>query len=123
MTSSDGVNWVVRRSPTTDTLYDVAYGNGLFVAVGGLIKDWFASSLMNVGTIITSRDGISWSSCLTGFSNGLRKTVYGGGQFVAMGDEGTVLTSADGVNWSRRGRLGEWALGPARMAYGNGRFV
>jgi hypothetical protein len=34
--------------PTGNDLYDVAYANGQFVAVG------------NLGTIITSADGLTW---------------------------------------------------------------
>src|SRR4051812_22092878 len=47
-TSRDRSNWVQRTSGSPCRLYDVAFGHGIFVAVG------------NEGTIITSPDGISW---------------------------------------------------------------
>jgi hypothetical protein len=58
----------------------VAYGNGLFVAVGGN------------GTILTSRDGVNWTE-QTSRSNTLNSVTYGKGLFVAVGDGGTILTS------------------------------
>src|ERR1043165_9289752 len=48
--SSDGVNWVKRFSGDVGSIFlsDVAFGNDLFVAVGGY------------GTVLTSADGENW---------------------------------------------------------------
>ena len=49
LTSSDGNSWTERTSGTSEDLYDVTYGKGLFVVVG---ED---------GTIITSPDEYFWT--------------------------------------------------------------
>jgi hypothetical protein len=68
----------------------VAYGNGLFVAVGPY------------GTILTSPDGVSWTRRTSGTSSWLSGVTYGNGLFVAVGMSGTILTSPDGVTWTAR---------------------
>jgi len=60
LTSSDRVTWTSRTSGTSNSLYGVTYGNGLFVTVG-------------TGTILTSSDGTSWTKRTSGTS----KTLYG----------------------------------------------
>jgi hypothetical protein len=113
------VKWVQGDAGTTNVLYGVAYGNGQFVAVGGHVGDWLTSSALDVGSIITSADGVNW--VLSGITNGLRRIALGNGQFVAVGDGGTTLTSPDGMTWTRR-KLSPWDLGLNDIAYGNGRF-
>ena len=92
-------------------LYGVTYGNGLFVVVG------------RNGTILTSSDGISWTSRTSGTSNSLGGVTYGNGTFVTVGysitssststsdnstptitteKSTTTLTSSDGVTWTLR---------------------
>jgi hypothetical protein len=56
-TSRNGRIWTEQPSPTRKRLWGVAYGNGLFVAVG---ED---------GTILTSRDGVSWTARASGTDN------------------------------------------------------
>jgi hypothetical protein len=73
LTSPDGVSWTVRTSGTSNLLFGVAYGNGLFVAVG------------MSGTILTSPDGVNWTARTSGTSNSLRGVTYGNGLFVAVG--------------------------------------
>ena len=71
-------------------LFDVAYGNGVYVAVGA------------DGAIFTSADGASWTFRSLGenkTSYPLSAVAYGGGRFVAVGKYGTVFTSADGSEW------------------------
>jgi hypothetical protein len=59
----------------------VTYGNGLFVAVG------------DSGVVITSSDGITWTSRTSGVNNILYGITYGNGLFVAVGNSGVVITS------------------------------
>jgi photosystem II stability/assembly factor-like uncharacterized protein len=68
------------RVPGKD-LNAVAYGNGLFVAVG------------YGGTILTSPDGAGWTKRTSGTSNGLVGVAYGNNRFVAVGDRGIIFTS------------------------------
>src|SRR5688572_3023097 len=51
--SSDGITWTPRFSPTANDLNGVAYGKGLFVAVG--------DNLPPNGTLLTSPDGLTWT--------------------------------------------------------------
>src|SRR5688572_11702440 len=69
--------------PQGNPLRSVAYGNGLYVAVGDL------------GTILTSTNGTNWSRQTSGTTSALRDCVYGAGTWVAVGDFGMVLTSLD----------------------------
>src|ERR1035437_1176182 len=71
--------------PTGYDIYDVAFGNGKFVAVG-------------YGPVITSSNGITWE-----VENGpvdLFKAVFGNGVFVVIPWHHTVCVSKDGVQWS-----------------------
>lgn len=75
------------EGPNAPTLNNVAWNN-LFVAVG------------TGGTIVTSNDGVSWSSATSGTGQdlwGIAPTSQG---WVAVGGNGTVLTSTDGSQWT-----------------------
>lgn len=65
----------------------VAYGNGMYVAVGagGLVK--------------TSPDANTWTARASGTENNLWKVIYGGGKFVAVGGS-QIFTSTDGITWT-----------------------
>jgi len=104
-----GTTWTSRTSGTSNDLYGVTYGNGLFMAVG------------RNGTILTSPDGRSWTARASGTSNQLEGVTYGNGLFVAVGPNGTILTSPDGVNWTARASgTSNWIEG---VTYGNNTFV
>jgi hypothetical protein len=75
-----GTTWT-RRTWQGHSLYDVTYGNGLFVAVG---ED---------GIILTSPDGVNWTRQIPPTGNWLYGVTYGNGTFVAVGDRGIILTS------------------------------
>ena len=67
-------NWHWRNPlPQGNTLNGVTYGNGIFVAVG------------DAGTILTSADGITWTSGTSGTNSNLYGVAYGNEQFVAVG--------------------------------------
>jgi hypothetical protein len=59
----------------------VAYGDGLFVAVG------------SGGVILTSPDGATWTAWTSGTGNDLNGVTYGNGLFVVVGDRSIILTS------------------------------
>jgi len=69
-----GTTWTKRTSGTDAWLEGVTYGNGIFVAVG------------NLGTILTSPDGVKWTKRNSGTESYLRGVTYGNGIFVAVGD-------------------------------------
>ncbi|MBI4661812.1 MAG: SBBP repeat-containing protein [Verrucomicrobia bacterium] len=106
LTSSDGITWTDRDSGTRDALFDVAFGNGTFVAVGG--------------SILASSDGVSWSR-KDSPKTALRGITFGDGSFVAVGDSGTIQTSADGGIWVNRNSGTGRVLN--RVAFHDGGFL
>jgi predicted RecA/RadA family phage recombinase len=91
------------------------YGNGLFVAVA------------NTGTgnrVMTSPDGITWTSRASAADNAWHSVVYGDGLFVAVATTGTgnrVMTSPDGITWTSRASAAD--NGWRSVTYGDGLFV
>ena len=85
-------------------LYDVAFGDGLFVAVGN-------------NATVTSPDGINWT---LRNGNGSYRVIYANNQFVAVGNGGAIFTLTNGTNWSYRNSGVSYAL--YDVAYGNGMF-
>ena len=91
----------------------VAFGNGIFVAVGAN------------GCIQTSADGIAWARIDAGTRAMLSGITFGQGKFIAVGNQGApdlvIMSSPDGTNWTQR--LADAKGGLSRVAFGNGRFV
>lgn len=83
-------NWHWRDPGNLYVYQGAAFINGSHVIVG-----WH-------GTIMTSPDGVSWTSQVSGVTSDLWGVVQGGGKVVAIGDSGVILTSTDGSNWSAR---------------------
>jgi len=103
-------NWHWRNPlPTGNPLFGVTYGKGTFVAVG------------DVGTILTSPDGVTWTERSSGMDDYLTAIAYGEGTFVAAGLFGTILTSPDGVTWTQR--FPGTTAGLTAIAHGNNSFV
>lgn len=80
--------WTSRASGTASMLFEAAYGNNTFVAVG------------EAGTILTSPEGMIWTSRPSGTTNNLLGIAYGNQTYVAVGWAGTVLTSTEGTGWT-----------------------
>jgi hypothetical protein len=89
-TSTDGLNWVSRTSPTTRVLNSVDYQNSVYVAAGAF------------GTLLSSTDAITWTirqATITTLSlNCLayNSTTYKG---VVVGNTGLIETSTDATTW------------------------
>jgi hypothetical protein len=115
VTSTDGVSWVDRNSGTHQSLTDIAFGNGLFLAL--------ASGDINAGVagaILTSADGVNWIQRPSGGAPDYFQAIaYGDGQFVALSYPGTILSSHDGTNWVRQVTGDSLSA----IAYGSGKFV
>ena len=81
-TSTDLINWTKQTSGTTLAFYDVAYGNGVFIAVG-----------QNQCVYKSANGGVTWVSKLNaGSSYTLYSVAYGNGGFIASGDAQNVLS-------------------------------
>ena len=99
LTSTDGSTWTERlainNSIADDSLRGGIYASNIFVIVG------------YGNTIITSPDGISWTSRSITGGGDWQGVTYGNGTFVAVGTETSwgdaiVFTSEDGINWTER---------------------
>ena len=68
----------------------------MFVTVGG------------GGKILTSNDGINWTSRTSGITDALFSITYSSelNMFVAVGEGGMILTSNDGIKWTITDNLG-----------------
>ena len=104
--------------PSGNAYSAVAYGNGIFVAVGP-------------GTILTSSDGITWSENGSVFWDGdLYGVTYGNGLFVAVGYKVSPASTLSAFAYvSQDGRTWSGVTLPIAqtvlysVAFGNGRFV
>ena len=99
--------------PGNNFLRNIAYGSGMFVAVG-----WY-------GTILTSLDGLRWTPRGFDANPYFYGVAYGSGKFVAVGADvpsnKCIWTSTDGFNWSPSATLGN--LWNSQVAFLNGLFV
>jgi hypothetical protein len=126
MTSADGATWTSRTLPVGAFDWPIAFGNGIFVAVG-----------YQSNKIAYSSDGVSWTAQTFSGPNYIFDTVvFGGGKFVITGWGGIndsvgygkkTYTSTDGISWASNSN----ALPPLDMfvennrllAYGSGSFL
>ena len=60
------------------TLSATTFGGGLWLAVG------------SNGVVLTSPDGVNWTSQTSGTTQGLRGAAYGSARFVVVGSSGTT---------------------------------
>jgi len=81
-------DWTEQTSGTDNDLYRVTFVFDRFIAVGEL------------GTLLTSTDGITWEVQTSGTNNALRASAYGADLYVAVGDAGTIVSSSDAVSWA-----------------------
>jgi hypothetical protein len=106
LTSSDGTNWQSHTLGIEGWFYGVAFGQGKFVAVGGISRARYDSSPV----IATSPDGVHWTSqkpnCygyLHGITHGDDLFVAVGGYSIFDGNYRTVVVSPDGTHWTQSG--------------------
>jgi hypothetical protein len=119
VTSSDGIVWKESTNLRKKWLRTVAYGNGMFVAVG-----------VN-GLMLTSPNGITWSERGSLTSMHLDQIIWADNRFNVPEGNGMMLSSADGVTWMKRPlkmpdgitRTVQGKNPFTAMAYGNSRYV
>jgi hypothetical protein len=78
------------RAHAVGNLYAVAFGNGIYVAVGA------------AGFVATSSDTYQWTTRTSGTASILQSIIFANNLFVAVGDAGTIRTSTDGITWDAR---------------------
>lgn len=93
-----------------ETMLEVAYGNGVWVAVG-----------LN-GKLFSSTDGKTWAPRASGTSGFLSAVFYARGLFLAGGLAGFLATSPDGITWTTQ-TSGFGADQLNAFAYGAGLYV
>ena len=103
--------WVEREVPA-NVWRSIIYGNNLFVAVG------------DAGAIMTSPDGINWTSGAN-IAGEWKSITYGNGLFVAVASNGAnkIMTSPDGVTWTTRTPPSPDDSTWKSVVYGNALFV
>jgi hypothetical protein len=116
-----GTTWSSNTTAVLN-LYSLAYGNGVYVAVGGA---------SGTATAVSSTDGATWiSRTPTALATGYYSAVtYGAGgntsgTFVAI-NNGALITSYsnNGAAWSAGGSLPAGYTTTVSVAYGNNKFV
>lgn len=96
--------------PTPNHLTQLRHAAGRFLALG------------EYGTVISSDDGVSWTSHATGYSRSISDIAFGNGVYVICGrDYGTVLTSYDLNTWEIANPP-EVPFNGFGMTFANGRF-
>ena len=96
------------RTATTGYWMSVEYGNGLFVATGD-------------NAVMTSPDGITWTSQTSAANDEWWDVTYGGGTWVAVGYGGRLMSSTNGADWTQR--IAPDSNDRYSVTYGNGIFV
>lgn len=83
-----GKTWIEIETDNTTTLRGVTWVGNKYVAVGEL------------GTILTSIDGMQWTKRESGTVSCFCDIIWNGETMVAVGTYGTIITSKDGINWT-----------------------
>lgn len=111
--STDGITWQASTHPAIGSVYDTAYGNGVFV-------------LLSPNSVAYSSDAATWQSTSLPSGHQWYYVTYGGGKFVAIdyneqAGSTSAVYSTNGSTWqsSTLPVVAEWD----KPVYGNGRFV
>ncbi len=87
-----GLTWQEPSGELNVSLSGVAYGAGLFVAVGG--------NQAGNGVLLTSADGLNWSVVTEGYEYIPNGVVFEGGLFLVFSS--ALIASPDGAQWTEQ---------------------
>jgi hypothetical protein len=95
LTSTDGLNWTVRRGGTSGPLVSIAALDDRVVAVGGS----FNTPVITLG----STDQETWQIQQSAYPNDPNRIINANDHLFVVGTLGYISTSPDGTNWTSRG--------------------
>ena len=105
------ISWTRRSFGTPASTGKIRFDGGKFTIVG------------NDGLILSSLDGITWTTTVPATLGGIGRLASSGTMLVATGSsKGTVLTSPDGAHWTAH-YLPDSSVSLTGLAYGNELFV
>ena len=117
--STDGLTWTKGTGSWKNLLCDVAYGNGVFVAI--------SSSPYGGDTAVSvSSDGKVWTTHTTmpATSNDTYtpKIIFADGKFVVVRKGNVACYSEDGITWTSV-TIPEWSGNTISLVYGKGKYI
>ncbi|YCM46677.1 hypothetical protein V2O64_11665 [Verrucomicrobiaceae bacterium 227] len=132
LSSTDAQNWTLHPTGYDKSITDVAYGNGIYLALGSDnrhiltspdLETWTIDRPANVpfnpkgilfrsgkfwlvgsdSSVCTSLDGLTWEqSKIDDDFRFLRGLSYGGGLYMVIATDAYIATSPDGITWTER---------------------
>ena len=116
--------WSVTAVGTTNHLTAVAYGHGVYVALGGL----FGGSVPpNPASLVVSTNGFTWTPLALATNVRPYGVSFLNDQFIAVGDMDLIMTSPDGFSWTIQNHGTTDSVSDAYplggVAFGNGVYV
>ena len=122
-TSPDGMDWTQRGAGEWE-LFEVAYGGGSFVAVGGIPPVPGSGTSAATAVILSSPDGRSWTRRVLTSDAPVVSVAYGAGTFAAVngwfGGQ-NIWSSTNLVDWQRTpSPLSSWLTS---ISYGAGEWI
>jgi RHS repeat-associated protein len=99
--SADGASWtdISPNPPVLCDLTSVAYGNGVWLAVGGALSGSYETN-----TVLRSTDRVTWTplpGVLPDKYNKVTALAFNGSEFVLSKDTDSLCTSRDGWTWTK----------------------
>jgi LPXTG-motif cell wall-anchored protein len=131
--STDGISWTRRTLVGVNPEYGIAYGNGVWIAVGRNARIWRSAD----NGVTWCRIWPLWTPTPCGPTDPIipvgaldgnpefRRIAFGNNVFVAVGDQSTIMTSPDGLYWTKQTVPNPPGAGQSfrGVRYGDGSFV
>lgn len=114
--STDGITWTLQGTAMGGrVIRGAAYGNSLYVLVGGDTSD---------PRVSTSSDRITWTARTSGYTTeNINAVMYAGGKWVTCGDSDKMATSTDAISWTAYSGTFAGSSNITCLTYGNSVYV